>query len=72
MIKIIISTFIISIVSLNFVFSDETKLPPSQWQTSMGGFQKKLKVRHKMIGVKERPYKAKFVVHNLDNKETFL
>ena len=71
MIKIIISTLIISIASLNFVFSDETKLPPSQFQTSMGGFQKKLTVRHKMIGVKERSYKAKFVVHNLDKKETY-
>ena len=71
MIKIIISTFIISIVSLNFVLSDETKLPPSQFQTSFGGSQQMLSVRHKMIGVKERPYKAKFVVHNTDNEETY-
>ena len=71
MIKIIISTFIISIVSLNFVFSDETKLPPSQFQTSLGGSQQMLSVRHKMIGVKERPYKATFVVHNTDNEETY-
>ena len=71
MIKIIISTFIISIVSLNFVLSDETKLPPSQFQTSLGGSQQMLSVRHKMIGVKERPYKATFVVHNTDNEETY-
>ena len=71
MIKIIISTFIISIVSLNFVLSDETKLPPSQFQTSFGGSQQMLSVRHKMIGVKERPYKATFVVHNTDNEETY-
>ena len=71
MIKIIISTFIISIVSLNFVLSDETKLPPSQWQTSLGGSQQMLSVRHKMIGVKERPYKATFVVHNTDNEKTY-
>ena len=71
MIKFLISTFVIFIFSVNFVFSNETKLPPSQFQTSMGDFQKKLHVRHKMLGVKERSYKAKFVVHNLDNKETY-
>ena len=71
MIKIIISTFIISIVSLNFVLSDETKLPPSQFQTSFGGSQQMLSVRHKMIGVKERPYKATFVVQNTENKNTY-
>ena len=53
------------------VFSNETKLPPSQWQTSLGGSQQMLSVRHKMIGVKERPYKATFVVHNTDNEETY-
>ena len=53
------------------VFSNETKLPPSQFQTSFGGSQQMLSVRHKMIGVKERPYKAKFVVHNMDNEETY-
>ena len=71
MIKIKISTFIISIVSLNFVLSDETKLPPSQFQTSLGGSQQILSVRHKMIGVKERPYKATFVVQNTENKNTY-
>ena len=53
------------------VFSDETKLPPSQWQTTSGGSQQMLLVRHKMIGVKERPYKATFVVQNTDNKNTY-
>ena len=71
MIRIIISTFIISIVSLNFVLSDETKLPPSQFQTSFGGSQQMLSVRHKMIGLKERPYKATFVVQNTENKNTY-
>ena len=64
MIKIIISTFIISIVSLNFVFSDETKLPPSQFQTSTGGFQKKLKYRFLCFQTED----SVRTVRNLENK----
>ncbi len=50
--------------------ASETKLPDGQWQTTFGGFQQKLSVRHKMIGV-SRNYKAEFIVYNQETKETY-
>ena len=38
----------------------------------LNGVPTDLSVRHKMIGVKERPYKATFVVHNTDIEETII
>lgn len=61
-------TFVLFIFS-NLSFADQ-KLDRNQFQTTIGGNQQKLSIRHKMIG-QNRDYKAEFIVYNRNNKEKY-
>jgi len=54
-------------------YSEPTPLPSNQWQSTTGGNQQKLSIRHKMIvgQQNERDYEAQFIVYNKDAKEKY-
>ena len=54
-------------------YSQEARLPSDQWQTSVGGNQQKLTIRHKMFVNKEneRDYEAEFIVYEKNTKEKY-
>ena len=58
-----------SFIFSNLSFADQ-KLDRNQFQTTIGGNQQKLSIRHKMI-VQNRDYKAEFIVYNRNNKEKY-
>lgn len=52
-------------------YSEPTPLPSGQWQSSSGGNQQLLSIRHKMLVENERDYEAQFIVYNKDTKEKY-
>ena len=54
-------------------YSEQTRLPSGQWQSTFGGNQQKLSIRHKMLVNKEnvRDYEAKFIVYNKNTKRKY-
>jgi len=54
-------------------YSQEARLPSDQWQTTVGGNQQKLTIRHKMFVNKEneRDYEATFIVYEKNTREKY-
>ena len=68
---ILFSLFILGI-DVN-AHQEQKSLPSGQWQSSSGGTQQELTIRHKMIvsELDERNYIAEFIVYNKDTKEKY-
>ena len=68
---ILLSLFIL-VIDVN-AYQEQKSLPSDQWQSSIGGTQQILTIRHKMLvsELDERNYSAEFIVYNKDTKEKY-